>query len=122
MPKPQVSQFVPDDERQRLLVLFVGVAKQLAVDHHEIVAEGRCCEGVQGTVAGHQVDLGIPSQAQLAGEVLLDGVDVGELPAREPHRRSSYARAGELTIHNQSRHEEQQRNEGYSDCVDHRAR
>src|SRR5215211_623257 len=29
MPKPQVSQFVPNDESQRLLVLFVGVAKQL---------------------------------------------------------------------------------------------
>jgi hypothetical protein len=51
VPEPQVSQFVSDDESQRLLVLLVGVAEQLAVDHHEIVAEGGRGEGIEGTVA-----------------------------------------------------------------------
>jgi hypothetical protein len=46
MPKPQVPKFVPDDERERLFVPFVGVAEQLAVDHHEVVAERRRREGV----------------------------------------------------------------------------
>src|SRR5918995_3797405 len=38
VPEPQVPQFVSDDESQRLLVLLVGVAEQLAVDHNEVVS------------------------------------------------------------------------------------
>src|ERR671913_2418654 len=37
VPKPQVPQFMPNDESQRLLVLLVGVAEELAVDPHEVV-------------------------------------------------------------------------------------
>jgi hypothetical protein len=106
---------VSDDERQGVLVPLVGVAEQLAVDHHEVVAEGWCGERIQGAVTRHQVNLRVPSQVQPAREVIFHGVDVGELPGRESHRRSSCSRAGELTIHDQARYEQQQRKEGYSE-------
>src|SRR5215207_6760961 len=104
------------------LVLLVGVAEQLAVDNDEVISDSRGGEGVENPVARHQVDLRIPLQLQPAREVVLHGVDVGELPAREPHRRSPYACAGELAIQDQARHEEQQRNEGRYNYIDHGAR
>src|SRR5918997_2675691 len=63
MPKPQVSQLVADNERQGVLVLLVGVAEQLAVDHDEIVAKGRSGECVEFPVARNHVDLRVPFQA-----------------------------------------------------------
>src|SRR5918994_55029 len=75
----QVSQLVSDDERQGVLVLFVSVAEQLAVDNHKVVPEGGRGERVEGSVARHQIYLRNSWQAQPACEVFLHRVNVGKL-------------------------------------------
>jgi hypothetical protein len=42
-----MTKFVPDDERQRVLVLLVGVAEQFAVDNDEVISDSRAAKALR---------------------------------------------------------------------------